>query len=377
MAHAAGQRQANYKKKTMKNLLVILTLIPLLCWGQEQFPKGQIVVERFTSEALKNIGGENTTRRITIYLPPDYDKTTNRYPVIYYLHGFTWSDSLQIVSDHFDQLLDKAIATGKIRPVIVVMPNHHTLYRGSIYTNSTLTGNWADFTAKELVQYIDKKYRTINSRSGRGITGHSMGGYGSIKLGMMFPEVFSSVYALSPGSLGFLKELGPSSVAYKNAQSTKTREELIQDNLFLSNYVVALGRAFSPNPNKPPFYADLPFTYIDEKLVIDYKILEQWNKNSPIEMADSYVDNLKRLTALKLDWGRNEEFDHVPLTCKIFSQKLENLGINHYAEEYIGTHGNKLWTDDGRALNDMLPFFNTYLTFEELKYKAQGTKKKK
>jgi hypothetical protein len=51
--------------------------------------------------------------------------------------------------------------------------------------------------------------------------------------------------------------------------------------------------------------------------------------------------------------------------------------VNHYAEEYIGTHGNKLWTDDGRALNDMLPFFNTYLAFEELKFKVQGTRKKK
>ena len=49
---------------------------------------------------------------------------------------------------------------------------------------------------------------------------------------------------------------------------------------------------------------------------------------------------------------------------------LDNLnlsyryGIDHYAEEYIGNHGNKLWTDDGRALNDMLPFFDSYLKFE-------------
>ena len=51
----------------------------------------------------------------------------------------------------------------------------------------------------------------------------------------------------------------------------------------------------------------------------------------------------------------------------MFSQKLENLGINHYAEEYIGTHGNKIFTDDGRVFNDMLPFFDTYLKFEEQK----------
>jgi len=54
-----------------------------------------------------------------------------------------------------------------------------------------------------------------------------------------------------------------------------------------------------------------------------------------------------------------------PVQCTLFSQKLENLGIEHFAEEYIGTHTNKIWTEDGRVLNNMLPFFNTYLQFEK------------
>lgn len=361
----------------MKKFLTILTLIPVLSWGQGQNLKGKIIVDRLTSQSLQNSGGENPTRRVTIYLPPDYDRTTNRYPVIYYLHGFTWSDSLQIATDHFDELLDKAIATGKIRPVIVVMPNQHTLYRGSMYTNSTLNGNWADFTAKDLVTYIDAHFRTIPNKESRGITGHSMGGHGAIKLGMLFPNVFSSVYALSPGALGLAKEFGPTGYAYKRAQEIKTINELIAGyNEVYANVVVAMGRAFSPNPNNPPFYVDLPFTYDGDKLIINQKVLALWHKNTPIEMVDTYLDNLKELKALKLDWGRNEEFTHIPLTCQIFSQKLENLGVNHYAEEYIGAHENKIWTDDGRALNDMLPFFNSHLTFEKLKFKAQETKKK-
>jgi S-formylglutathione hydrolase FrmB len=283
---------------------------------------------------------------------------------LFLLRGFTWSDSLQIARSHFDKLLDKAIVTGKIKPVIVVMPNQYTLYRGSFYTNSTLTGNWADFTAKDLVTYVDQHYRTIPDRESRGITGHSMGGYGAIKLGMLFPDVFASVYALSPGVLGLAKEFGPTGIGYERAAKIETREELFAWKEFEANVVVAMGRAYSPNPNKPPFYADLPFTYVGDSLIINYKVLELWNKNMPIEMADNYVSNLKKLKALKLDWGRNEDFHFLPITCRIFSQKLENLGINHYAEEYIGTHRNKLWTDDGRALNDMLPFFNTYLKFE-------------
>lgn len=349
----------------MKKILAILIFLPIFCWGQYQVPKGQVVTNYITSEALINPGGENPTRRVSVYLPPDYETTSNRYPVIYFLHGFSWSDSLQFANDHLDKLLDKAIFNGKIRPVIVVVPDHYTLYRGSFYTNSELTGNWADFTAKELVKFIDGKYRTLSDAESRGITGHSMGGYGSIKIGMMFPEVFSCVYALSPGLLGFYKEFGPYGDGYRIAQSTPTREELLQGHRFFGNVVVALGQAFSPNLNKPPFFADLPFSYVDNHLIIDYKVLEQWNRHSPIEMVDSYLENLKKLNAIKFDWGRNEEFDHIPLTCNIFSQKLENLGIIHFAEEYIGTHGNKVYTDDGRVITDMLPFFNEYLKFEE------------
>jgi hypothetical protein len=79
-------------------------------------------------------------------------------------------------------------------------------------------------------------------------------------------------------------------------------------------------------------------------------------------MVDKYVDNLRKLRALKLDWGRNDA-SRFPLQCEMFSQKLENLGIEHFAEEYIGNHVNKIWTTDGRVLNDLLPFFNEYLTF--------------
>ncbi len=93
--------------------------------------------------------------------------------------------------------------------------------------------------------------------------------------------------------------------------------------------------------------------------------MELWNKNLLHEMADEYIENLKKLRAIKIGWGRNDEFDFVVMGCKAISQKLENLGIEHLAEEYIGTHGNKLWTDDGRALNDMLPFFDTYLEFDK------------
>ena len=348
----------------MKKLTFLLAFILIGQLGIAQYPAGKIVVDHLYAASLENPGGENPTRRVTVYLPPGYENGVDRYPVIYFLHGFTTSDSLLIARKHLDKLMDKAIATGKIKPIILVLPNQYTLYRGSFYTNSSLTGNWADFTAMDLVAYTDKNYRTIPEKKSRGIAGHSMGGNGALKFGMLFPEVYSVVYALSPAMLGLYKDYGAKGKAYKRANQIKTREELIGGKEFGANAIVALGRAFSPNPNNPPFYADIPFSYEGKTMIVNYKVLELWNKNMPIEMVDDYVDSLRKLKAIKLDWGRNEPFLYLPMSCKIFSQKLENLGINHYAEEYIGTHTNKLWTDDGRALNDMLPFFDTYLKFE-------------
>ncbi len=80
---------------------------------------------------------------------------------------------------------------------------------------------------------------------------------------------------------------------------------------------------------------------------------------------DKYAGNLKKLKAIKLDWGRNDA-SRFPVQCGMFSQRLENLGINHYAEEYIGDHNNKIWANDGRVINDLLPFFNDYLKFEQM-----------
>jgi hypothetical protein len=125
---------------------------------------------------------------------------------------------------------------------------------------------------------------------------------------------------------------------------------------------VAVARAWSPNPSKPPFYCDVPFTYKGDSLVTNNVVLEKWNQNMPVYMVDKYVNNLRKLKAIKLDWGRNDA-SRFPIQCGMFSQRLENLGIEHFAEEYIGNHVNKIWTTDGRVLNDLLPFFNEYLNF--------------
>lgn len=330
-------------------------------WGHGSFAQqgqGKIVTFNIDAKTLRNKGGENPNRKVSVYLPPTYSTGNKRFPVIYYMHGFMGTDS---ISSQMKMILDRGIAQQKIRPFILVIASNYTLYEGSFYSNSSLTGNWTDFAAKELVEYVDKNFKTIATRDGRGIAGHSMGGYGAIKTAMLYPEVFSSVYALSPGLLAFVKEFGPNSDSYKELSKIKTQEDLKKS--YYPKVLVAVARAWSPNPDKPPFYCDLPFTYKGDSLVINEAIVEKWNQNMPVYMVDKYASNLRKLKAIKLDWGRNDA-SRFPVQCGMFSQRLENLGIDHLAEEYIGNHVNKIWTTDGRVLNDLLPFFNEYLDFQ-------------
>lgn len=337
---------------------IFLALLLLLASQAIAQQSGKVVSFTLKSRSLQNTGGENPNRKVSVYLPPDYDQAGKRFPVIYYLHGFMGTDSIY---SSMKMILDRGIAQKKIRSFILVQANQYTQFEGSFYSNSSLTGNWSDFTAKELVDYVDKNFKTIPNRESRGIGGHSMGGYGAIKIGMLHPEVFSSVYALSPGLLAFVKEFGPNSESFKELSKVKTVDELKRT--YYPKVLVAVARAWSPNPNKPPFYCDLPFTYKGDSMIVNQTVLQKWNENMPVYMVDKYADNLRKLTAIKLDWGRNDA-PRFPVQCGMFSQRLENLGIAHYAEEYIGNHGNKIWTTDGRVLNDLLPFFNEYLKFD-------------
>jgi hypothetical protein len=127
-----------------------------------------------------------------------------------------------------------------------------------------------------------------------------------------------------------VKEFGPNSDSYKQLAAIKTKEEL--DRTYFPRVIVDMGRTWSPNPANPPFYCDVPFRYAGDTLIVDDAVLKLWNQNLPLSMIDHHVEQLRQLKAIKLDWGRNDG-SRFPVQCTLFSQKLENLGIEHFAEE--------------------------------------------
>jgi S-formylglutathione hydrolase FrmB len=201
-----------------------------------------------------------------------------------------------------------------------------------------------------------------------------MGGNGALKIGMLFSNVFGAVYALSPAVLNWSGDFTIRNRAWKKISLTKNEKDILNglndpentdDVSFWAAAMTDLARTYSPNENKFPFKANFPVSYIGDSVVINVDVIKQWETNFPVNMIADHLSNLKSLVALKLDWGRNEEFPHIPITCMEFSKKLDAYRVNHYAEEYIGDHSNKLAGWDGRIYTEMLPFFDTYLKFGE------------
>ncbi|MGO8698038.1 MAG: alpha/beta hydrolase [Limisphaerales bacterium] len=131
-----------------------------------------------------------------IYLPPGYGDAdnTNRYPVIYWLHGRGCSES----NDQFPATtVDGAIRSHKIPPLIFVYASGGAM---SFHSDS-FDGQWMAETTviQELIPHIDATYRTIANRDGRAIQGMSMGGFGALKLAFKYPDLFSSVVAFAGG----------------------------------------------------------------------------------------------------------------------------------------------------------------------------------
>jgi len=325
-----------------------------------QIAKGTVVRIQFLASSIQgNPAGEEATRHITIYLPPGYEHSNERYPVIYFLHGYSWTDSSTMAEWKINTLLDTSISMKHTKPVIMVLPDGYTRYGGSFYTNSTLTGNWADYIAKDVVHYVDQHYRTITTREARGIAGMSMGANGALKICMLYPEVFSVVYGATPATLNWSDGINTSLPAFKEISKAKNEKEI--DESFPAKLMIDLARTYSPNLAKPPFYADMPAYYIGDSLIIDTTTVNKWTANFLTNMIASHLAALKSLKAIKIDWGRNDAGRHVPVTCIEFSKKLEWYGIPHEAEEYLGVHAGNMKGVNGRIYTEILPFFDAYL----------------
>ncbi len=157
-------------------------------------PEGTMAPGRFRSAAL----GEELL--YYAYLPAGYEGRTERYPVVYLLHGrgSTAAEWAKIGRD-----LDRLTAAGEIPPLIAVLPDAPWNQRASYFVDSAYTGpdpgrpvETAFIT--ELIPHVDAAYRTVADRGARAVAGYSMGGYGALRYALAHADLFMGAVVLSP-----------------------------------------------------------------------------------------------------------------------------------------------------------------------------------
>jgi enterochelin esterase-like enzyme len=295
-----------------------------------------------------NLEGDAVDRDVLVFLPPSYARNKRRrYPVVYALHGYSigaeqWSHEI-----HVPQTIEGAFAQGA-KEMIVVLPDSKTLHNGSMYSSSVTTGDFEKFIAHDVVAYIDAHYRTIPDRMSRGLAGHSMGGYGASRIGMKHPDVFGSLYIMSPCCLS--PRVGANPANDKVVEAAKTPADSASLSFF-ARAQLASAAAWSPDPKNPPLYLDLP----TKDGVPQPDVLAKWAANAPLAFVDQYIDNLRQYHAIAMDVG---DMDNLRVDAGKLHDVLDSYGIVNGFEIYHGTHISAV---ADRFQNHVMPFFSQNL----------------
>ncbi len=298
--------------KKLTILLLIAALLPALIQCSKRDnpvdpgapPHGLYWSLAFDSDAISgDIMLSNPGRDVLVYTPPGYpryesitpgdttvygdpddpdsldivlpDTTFIDYPVLYLLHGYGGDHTLFKGVFGLATTVDELVNSGQIEPMIVVTPDASNKLGGSFYTNSyipdssqSFAGLFRDYITNEVVAFIDSSFHTITERQSRGIAGHSMGGYGAVKIGMLRNDLFGSVASMS-GPLAFMGAYPDQSNPYALGLLTLMPAMLAENGFIagdtssfysvapgtgkdLTNMMFAMGAAFSPHDPSDP-----------------------------------------------------------------------------------------------------------------------------
>jgi len=349
-------------------LLHVLTLATTMALGpcllaqvQTEVPPPVPGAKPVTVERIKihgtalegNLEGNAVDRDVIVFLPPSYSKEkSRRYPVVYALHGYSigaeqWSGEI-----HVPQTIEGAFAQG-VKEMIVVLPDSKTVHNGSMYSSSVTTGDFEQFIAHDVVAYVDAHYRTIPGRPGRGLVGHSMGGYGATRIGMKHTDVFGSLYIMSPCCLA-PHGSGPARPEVEKAlEEVKTPADSAKLSFF-PRAQLATAAAWSPNPKNPPLYLDLPRKGGETQP----EVIAKWAANAPLAFVDQYIRSLRRYRAIAMDVG---DQDGLRTDAAKLHEVFDKYDLANTFEVYSGTHTSRV---ADRFQNHVMKFFDQNLCFK-------------
>ncbi|HYM40284.1 MAG TPA: alpha/beta hydrolase-fold protein [Thermoplasmata archaeon] len=306
---------------------------------------GEVVLETVDSRVLRGNPLRDPTRRtLALYLPPGYD-ATKRYPIVYGIVGYTGTGrslfNVDPLSEDLASKMDRLIASGRCGPMIIAAPDCFTKVGGNQYINSSATGAYDDYLRKEVVPFVERRYRVGR----RGIWGKSSGGYGSIVQGMLHPETWSALADHSGDScfeLCYIQDFPPALAAFREHGGPAGwlrwywRQPNRRKNEFASVLnTVGMAAAYSPNPRSKELGTDFPFDL--ETGEWRPEVWERWRRWDPVVMVDRYARRLRRMRLVYIDCGTRDQYNLI-WGARALHRKLTAHGVSHVYEEFDDTH---------------------------------------
>jgi S-formylglutathione hydrolase FrmB len=343
-----------------------------------RWPQGRTLILEHDSKILKRsipkFLGDPHRRSLAVWLPPQYESgpSTQRFPVLYDLVGFTGSGLSHIAWRNFDENVPERAARliheGKMGPAIIVFADCFTALGGNQYINSSAVGDYADYITQELIPFIDGEFRTLASRDHRGCFGKSSGGYGAMIHGMKYAKYWGAIASHSgdayfdfvymndwPNTLTELmkhraKSRVSGSIDVRKEEKNVTRgiddgrvkrflqhmwkNEKSSSDEGHAMMLVAMAATYDPDP-KTPLGFRLPFNLeTGERIEARWS---EWLKHDPINLVAKHRANLKSLRGIYVDCGWRDQY-HIHFGARIFSKRLHAAGIRHTYEEFNDNH---------------------------------------
>jgi enterochelin esterase-like enzyme len=322
-----------------------------------EWPQGEIVCFKHSSSVLQdNIWKDPAERDFNVYLPAGYSESGEALVALWDFAAFTNSGpghlNWRTQGENLPQRLDRLIGSGEMPPVVVPMPDCYSSLGGNQYVNSPSVGRYADYVVEELVPFLSSRVNVIGDRSGRGVFGKSSGGYGALVHAMYYPETWGGL-ASHAGDIGFEWVYRPE-FPRAAAMLSKLGGDPYR---FLRNFwlkkspgsadystLMTLAMAASYDPGEGPEQAfQLPFDL--HTCELDPRRWGQWLSHDPLNLVESYAQQLASLKMLYIDVGSRDQYN-IQYGTRAFIRRLEKLGIEHHFEEFDGTHSGMDWRLD-------------------------------
>jgi S-formylglutathione hydrolase FrmB len=327
--------------------------VPTEARSEAVFPgplAGTVESHSFESNVLVgNPWGDPTVRDLPVYVPPS--GKTEGLPLLVLLSGYTGSGWMHFTKPPFlrssiVRRLDHLIQTGAAPEAVLVAPDCVTTLGASQYLNSSATGRYEDYVVREVLPWVQERYRTGPSA----VLGTSSGGYGALALALRHPDLLRAAGSNSgdayfeycylpefPAVVRALRRAGGPEALLRRALSEPTSNFGPTNPTIQAFETMAYASAYSPVRERPGEF-ELPFDLDTGALRED--IWERWLACDPVRMVRTpeYSAAVRKLAYVYVDGGARDEYG-LDLGARIFAAEAKAQGGNVEFEEFDGVHG--------------------------------------